>query len=551
MPKIGAFTFVLHSHLPYCRMAGLWPHGEEWIHEAAAESYIPLLNALYDLRERGISAPLTISLTPVLAEQLADADIQVHFEQYLNDKIESARRDLPRFEMAGEASRRSLANFYLDWYSRVLTSFADRFHRDLVGAFRTLQEEGRIEVVTSAATHGYLPLLSRDESISLQLKTAVSSYRRQMGRNPRAVWLPECAYRPASRTASGVLRPGLEEFLQRNGLSLFFSDTQAVEGGELSGVAAGHAIGPYGQVVQRYGFPLQVSGPKQPGSSYQPYYVGQSQVAVLARNRATGLQVWSADWGYPGEAAYREFHKKDGISGMQYWRVSGARVDLGQKEVYEPEKAQQRVQEHADHFAHLVENLLADFHRESGRVGILAANYDTELFGHWWFEGMDWVREVLQRLANSSQVELTTSSEFLTRHPPQERVNLPETSWGAGGGHFTWDNADTHWMWEPIHQAEEQMARLVARYRSPAADSRAALNQTARELLLLQSSDWPFLVSTGQAKEYSIQRFRSHLDRFGQLAHALEIGQTPTLLAHEFWQLDRLFEDIDYTWFEA
>jgi len=161
------------------------------------------------------------------------------------------------------------------------------------------------------------------------------------------------------------------------------------------------------------------------------------------------------------------------------------------------------------------------------------------------------VREVLKRLANSSQVELTTSSEFLTHHPPQEWVNLPETSWGAGGGHFTWDNADTHWMWEPIHQAEEQMARLVARYRSPAPDSRAALNQTARELLLLQSSDWPFLVSTGQAKEYSIQRFRSHLDRFGQLARALETGQTPTLLAHEFWQLDRLFEDIDYTWFGA
>jgi 1,4-alpha-glucan branching enzyme len=532
-------------------MAGRWPHGEEWIHEAAAESYIPLLNALYDLRERGISAPLTISLTPVLAEQLSDADIQVHFEQYLDDKIEAARRDLPRLEAAGEASRLSLAKFYLDWYRGVLASFVDRYHRDLVGAFRTLQDEGRIEVVTSAATHGYLPLLSRDESISLQLKTAVSSYRRQMGRDPRGIWLPECAYRPASRTPSGVLRPGLEEFLQRNGLNLFFSDTPAVEGGELGGLAVGQAIGPYGQVVQRYGFPLRMSGPKQPASSYQPYYVAQSQVAVLARNRATGLQVWSADWGYPGEAAYREFHKKDGISGLQYWRVSGARVDLGQKEVYEPEKAQHRVQEHADHFSHLVEGLLADFHRESGRVGILTADYDTELFGHWWFEGVDWLREVLIRLARSSQVELTTAGEFLTQHPPQERVNLPETSWGAGGGHFTWDNVDTHWMWEPIHQAEERMARLVSRYRSPSPECRPALNQMARELLLLESSDWPFLVSTGQAKEYSIQRFRSHLDRFGQLAQALETGQTPTELAHEFWQLDRLFEDIDYTWFGA
>jgi 1,4-alpha-glucan branching enzyme len=528
-------------------MAGRWPHGEEWIHEAAAESYVPLLNALYDLREQGLSTPLTISLTPVLAEQLADADIQLHFEQYLNDRIESARQDLPRFEATGEASRLELSRFYLRWYSEVLASYVDRFHRDLVGAFRTLQEEGRIEVITSAATHGYLPLLARDESISLQVKTAVQSYRRFMGRDPRGIWLPECAYRPAN----GMGRPGLEEFLQRNGLEVFFCDTQAVEGGDLSGAAAGQAIGPYGQVVQRYGIPYRVSRPKQPASSYQPYWVGSSRVAVLARNRATGLQVWSADWGYPGEAAYREFHKKDGVSGLQYWRVTGARVDLGLKQVYEPERAQQRVQEHADHFAHLVENLLADFHRDNGRVGIITANYDTELFGHWWFEGVDWVREVLRRLAKSPQVELTTASEFLNRYPPQESVQLPETSWGAGGGHFTWDNADTHWMWEPIHQAEEQMGRLVARYSSPTPEARTALNQMARELLLLQSSDWPFLVSTGQAREYSIQRFRSHLDRFGQLAQALENGQAPSALAHEFWMQDRLFEDIDYTWFGA
>jgi 1,4-alpha-glucan branching enzyme len=545
--KIGAFTFVLHSHLPYCRMAGRWPHGEEWIHEAAAESYVPLLNALYDLRDRGISAPLTISLTPVLAEQLADADIRLHFEQYLNDRIELARQDLPRFEAAGEPSRLSLARFYLDWYAKVQTSFVDRFHRDLIGPFRTLQDEGRIEVITSAATHGYLPLLARDESVSLQLKTAVRSYRRHMGRDPRAIWLPECAYRPAN----GKGRPGLEEFLYRNGLNLFFCDTQAVEGGELSGAAAGQTIGPYGQVVRRYGFPMGPTRPRQPASSYQPYFVGSSPVAVLARNRATGLQVWSADWGYPGEAAYREFHKKDGISGLQYWRVTGARVDLGQKQVYEPERAQQRVQEHAEHFAHLVENLLADFHRESGRVGILTANYDTELFGHWWFEGVAWVREVLLRLASSPRVELTTATEFLTRYPPQERIDLPETSWGAGGGHFTWDNADTHWMWEPIHQAEERMARVVAMYSAPGPAHRLALNQMARELLLLQSSDWPFLVSTGQAREYSIQRFRTHLDRFGQLAQALENGQAPTALASEFWTLDRLFEDVDYTWFGA
>ena len=163
--KKGAFTFVLHSHLPYCRMAGRWPHGEEWLHEAASETYLPLLNALYDLKEGGYPIKLTLGLTPVLAEQLADPLVLDHFELYLDEKIEAAKSDIERFQKADESHLEYLATFYRDWYGNILDTFRDRFGRDIVGAFKKLQDEGYLEINTYAATHGYLPLLSRDTSI--------------------------------------------------------------------------------------------------------------------------------------------------------------------------------------------------------------------------------------------------------------------------------------------------------------------------------------------------------------------------------------------------
>ena len=195
--KCGAFTFVLHSHLPYCRMAGRWPHGEEWLHEAASETYLPLLNALYDLRDEGIPFRLTIGITPVLTEQLADPQVLENFDLYLQEKITAAKNDTVRFHKAKELHLEYLAGFYRDWYAHTRDTFHGRFGRDIVGAFRRLQDEGYIEIITCAATHGYLPLLSRDSSIYGQLRAGVESYQRHYGRAPRAVWLPECAYRPA------------------------------------------------------------------------------------------------------------------------------------------------------------------------------------------------------------------------------------------------------------------------------------------------------------------------------------------------------------------
>ncbi len=560
MAKLGAFTFVLHSHLPYARQAGMWPHGEEWVHEAIAETYVPLLDALYDLEQEGVPFALTIGITPILAEQLADPLIIEHFVHYAAERAAWAANDVKRFEAAQDAQMRDLARFYHHYYARTLTSFRDRYRSNILGAFRALQDAGKIEIATSAATHGYLPLLSRDSSIYGQIAVGVTAYQRHFGRRPTSIWLPECAYRPAifeQEDGRTIRRPGLESFLVGQQLEVFFSETHTVEGGTPVGKAAGEAIGPYGAVPRRYALHVVPETNSEPGTTYQPYWVGDEpgKVAVIARNNETGQQVWSGTFGYPGDYWYREFHRKDGVSGMQYWRIGGANVDLGQKPPYEPARAAERVQSHADHFTGLVHNLLRGYHAETGRFGIISSAYDTELFGHWWFEGVHWLKEVLKRLAASDEVELTTATRIIEEHPPERVMALPESSWGAGGGHFTWLNVDTQWMWPPIHGAERRMEDLAARYPQAEGELLEVLNQAARELLLLESSDWPFLVTTGQAKEYACQRFTDHLERFNHLANLAEQGRELSEEDRKFLlglkERDNPFPDIDYRVFAA
>jgi len=550
--KKGAFTFVLHSHLPYCRKAGRWPHGEEWLHEAISETYIPLLNALYDLKEEGCRYKLTLGITPVLAEQLADPLILKHFRIFVEDRIHRACAEIQRYEKQQNAHLAYLAKFYSDYYERIGRSFEERFQGNLITALKGLQEEGYLEILTSAATHGYLPLFERDSTIYGQLKTGIESYKHHFGRSPRAIWLPECGYRPGFYTSEGgktFLKPGIEQYLSELGLGLFFGETHTVEGGEPVGKATGAVIGPYGNIPKRYVVPIPDYEEPTMKTTYLPYWVQSAEVAVLGRNNRTGMQVWSADWGYPGDFDYREFHKKDGNSGLQYWRITGARLDLAYKDYYHPDWAANRVQEHANHYSWLVAELINEFYRQNERFGIIVAAYDSELFGHWWFEGISWLKEVLKRLAKSEIVELTTGSDFIEKHPPDDVLALSEGSWGQAGNHFTWFNADTEWMWPVIHATEVKMEQLVARYPDASGNLKEVLNQAARELLLLESSDWPFLITTGQAKEYGENRFEEHVARFNRLSDIAlsgQISEAAVNFCRELFELDNVFPDIDY-----
>lgn len=556
MSANGAFTFVLHSHLPYARLAGRWPHGEEWIHEAACDTYIPLLNALYDLREEGAPFRLTIGITPVLAEQLVDPLICNHLDEYIEDKIVRAQQDAKRFERSNNLHLERLAHWYEHHYQNIKISFQRRYQRNLIQAFRSLQDEGYLEIITCAATHGYLPLLGTDSAIRAQLRTGIQSYERLFGRRPRGIWLPECAYRPAQSGADGRLRPGLESFLAAEKIEFFFSETHLITGETWSSPSSeGLAI--FGR--RPYLTPSATATDAASRSAiFYPYYVtdstgpdsNHSGVVVIGRNSETGSRVWSAELGYPGDFDYREFHRKDAISGYQYWRVTGRQVELGDKEPYHPDQAADKVDLHVEDFVALVARILQNHRTETGHYGLIASNYDTELFGHWWFEGVEWLKAVLRELTHRPDIDLVTAAEYLDQYPPQQMLELPEGSWGTGGTHQTWNNSDVNWMWPPLHDAEARMTKLANRHQHDwqTVSVRQVLNQAARELLLAESSDWPFLVTTGQARDYAAQRFHEHLDRFRRLVVSIEVGKPDTTLATRYYELDHLFPDIDYRW---
>ena len=299
----GYFTFVLHSHLPYVRRAGRWPHGEEMIHEALAETYLPLLVALDDLRAEGINPRLTIGLTPILLEQTGEADVLASFEQYLDAELEGARRDVARYA-SEEPGLADLARFYERFYGQLRGALVERYGRDVVAQFRRLCQLGHLDVLTSAATHGYLPLMRRDSTIYGQLKVGRETSRRHMERRSQGIWLPECAYRPAYLAEGGRYKPGIEEFLAELNLLYFFTETHVVAGGKPVGKVVGDVAGPYGAPTRRLIRPVSDAEVGRERTVLRPYYVGQDRVAVYARDPRTGREQYI---GFPSKGAVHKW----------------------------------------------------------------------------------------------------------------------------------------------------------------------------------------------------------------------------------------------------
>ncbi|HLY64432.1 MAG TPA: 1,4-alpha-glucan branching protein domain-containing protein, partial [Chloroflexota bacterium] len=518
-PKRGAFALLLHSHLPYVRQARAWPHGEEMVHEAICDSYLPLLDVLYDLAEQNVPFRIAIGITPVLAEQLADPLIVENFRSYmgaLQGRIEEA---IVAYQRSGDTDLAGLAAWYVARHQAILDHFNGRYGGNIVQAFRRLADQGLIEIVGSAATHAFMPLLSRDSSITAQIATGLQAHERHFGRKPAVFWLPECGYRPAYYDVSGgqaQFRPGLESHLERHGLRACFADSTPIDGSQVADLISGSGAS------DALATPSQER--LQDASTSRPHLVADSSVAVFFRDALTSRQVWSAE-GYPGHATYREFHKKDASCGLRLWCVTGPDVDLADKELYDPELALHDVAAQADHFVALLQRHLAASALDGAMPPFVLAPYDTELFGHWWFEGVAWLEQVLRRLAEHPDIELTTPTGYLDRFPPTDSITLPESSWGAGSDARTWQNDHTSWMWSISHQYERQMEDLLSQQSTANANAPAVLAQIARELLLLQGSDWPFLISTGQAPDYASQRFRTHAARFDRLVDQLLSGR--------------------------
>jgi 1,4-alpha-glucan branching enzyme len=566
-PTTGSFTFVLHGHLPYVLSHGVWPHGMDWIFEAASECYLPLLDAFTTLAAEGISPKVTMGLTPVLTEQLRDESFKEGFDDYLRTRIAAAEQNAVEFRQRKEPLLERLAYTWRDEFTGIRARFHEQYGRDIPGAFARLQDAGHLEVITCAATHGYLPLLGDDTAVRAQVRQGVESYQRHYGRMPRGIWLPECAYRPSYMWKSPIpgagpqqpmLRAGVEEVLSEEGLEYFFVDSHLLMGGTTQGVYANrfNALKALWEQAQQA---MVVQPEHFDHSPYRPYfcsgpYKGPA-VSFFTRDERTGLQVWSGEHGYPGDGNYLDFHKKHYPGGLRYWKVTSAKADLADKQIYFPDDIEERLDGNAEHFAWLVETLLAENPQENAPA-ILTAPYDAELFGHWWYEGPRWMYKVLKRLHENGRVTLQTAGDYLHAYPPSVGVALPEGSWGQGGFHWIWLNDWTSWTWKVIYKAEETMRELARQYAHVEdANLHRLLQQTARELLLLESSDWQFLISTWSARDYAEMRLQEHRDVFERLTAMVRQYAATGALDDADWDFlatnerrDNLFPTVDPAW---
>jgi 1,4-alpha-glucan branching enzyme len=513
---------MLHSHLPYVLNHGRWPHGSDWICEAAIDTYLPLIEKFRGLDALNIASPVTVGFTPILANQLEHPTFARELEAYFDQRLQFCDEAPASLESTGDGHLLPLVDF---WRSRLvrLRLLFHEIDQDIPKEFRRLQDAERIEITSSAATHGFLPMLARDESIRLQLALGAAEHIRVFGRRADGCWVPECAYRPPGEWAPGgrepVERAGTETHVAWAGFRYFFVDSHMAR--------AGNPLGLYGERFDGEVVHVPKDGidTRHPASHtpYEAYRVtdetADREVAALVRDPRSSAQVWSRHGGYPGAPAYLEFHKIRWPGGLKLWRVSDPGTDLGNKAPYEPEAARSQANAHAGHFARLLDRVSVAQLEKGGTV--IVAPFDTELFGHWWFEGPDFLGDFYAQLPDYSELRATTAGGHLDAHAPRSGLRLGEGSWGANGDFSMWNGPLVAWTWPVIWEIEERFWSLAPR---ALAEERTheILAQAARSMLLLQSSDWQFIISTGEVEDYAIRRFNGHAEDCRGLLDALE-----------------------------
>ena len=541
---LGYLCLVLHAHLPFVRHPEHEAFDEEdWLFEALTECYLPILDVFDRLAEEGVEFRVSVSLTPTLVAMLRDELLVARYRKYLDDRIELAERE------AKEASeRRNLWSFDAARLRRMRGVFRDRYGSNVVDAFRANAEAGRLEILAGAATHAVLPLLATmPQAIKAQVATGARGHRRHFGKAATGFWLPECAY-----------ERGLDPFLADAGIAYSF--------------------------VEQHGI---LHADPRPSRGLSAPLVTPGGLVCFGRDPSSSREVWSSETGYPGDPAYREFHRDaawdmpierirdllhDGRRrnlGIKHHRVTG-RVALESKQLYEREAALLRVEAHADDF---VAKRVAQLRRAavgSDRPPLIVSPYDAELFGHWWFEGPEFLEAVLRRAHHDSDIELLTPREYLERHDECEVAQPPLSTWGARGYVDVWLSPENDWIYPRLETLTRRLVGTVGRLglatearrlgetaRSDPAPSesgtdlgggalaRRALEQASRELFLAQASDWAFIMKMGTMVEYARRRVEEHLGQCDELLAAVEGGTLEESRLRELEARDNLFPEID------
>ena len=525
MKRRGQLALVLHAHLPYVRHPEHARFLEEhWLFEAIADCYLPLLEVFRAAAQRGSRTRLTLSLSPTLLSQLADTLLQSRFLDYLERRLSLCEGETSR--RGGDMGR--LARWYRQRLTRLRDLFLNEIGGDLIAAWVELRDCGLLELITTAATHGYLPLLrSQESAVRAQLRVGWDCFREMTGQPPSGLWLPECGY-----------YPGLEEQIS----------------------AAGYAY----TILEAHG--IQQGFPKPPWDVYAPVSCGS--LALFGRDPFSAQEVWSRETGYPGHPVYREYHRDLGFeaeagvldgflppgvraapTGIKYYRVTGGD---GPKALYDPQVAAGQAAQDASRFIENRRRLTARF-PPGPRPSLIVAPYDAELFGHWWFEGPNFLAALIRALDQAPDLEMVTLGGYLERYGSVGRCIAAASSWGEQGYNQAWLRPETGWVHLQLHQAAAEFNALVACYGPGRGDPRELLRlrQAARSLLLAQGSDWTFHMGRGGGSEYARTRVVGQLSRFAFLADTLRRGRDPRERLVALEQLDNLFPTLDLAHFGA
>ncbi len=580
---LGYFTFILHTHLPWVLNHGKWPHGTDWLCEAAAECYIPILATLEKLHASEVPAKISMDFSPINLEQLADPRFAEIFSDYCDEKIGYAEKDYHYFGHVGESKMQPTTEFWREFYIDKKRRFLDDYGGNIVTGFKKLSEAGVLDAMTCGVTHGYFPLLLDDRNILAQLRIAMDSHEEHFGKKPRGVWLPECGYRPSYawspsagsvdiQSRGPVMRKGIEELVAQVGLEYFvvdgqliYDDTSIKSKKKKKAKESEIALEQRREQLLKEGKTLPSLAKIYTVRSASEQ-IGRQPVSVFAREAKTAMQVWSSDHGYPGGPSYLDFSKKH-TSGLRYWRVTGKGVDIGDKKPYDPAATEKQLEHDATNFAKLIKAELKEHDTNNEGLGIISAPFDTELFGHWWFEGPRFLGKVIEKLSAKAAIVVTNCADALDNKTiSRGTVTLPEGSWGYMGGHHVWMNNEVRWIWDKIYPLEDRWLKTLdfvrASYDSLTEEKLPQvlyflLEQAGREMLLIEASDWPFLITNKGADDYATMRVKEHAEALTLLLDTIDayligggIDEDEISRAEDIAMLDRPFADLKLSsWF--
>jgi len=523
--KKTRIVLILHSHMPYVLNHGTWPHGDTWLHEVVLESYIPILNMINALDEKGLKARIMISCSPILSEQLLHPRFPDSLASYACRQIQQAEHDLEKFMNIEDARWNiPMGNFWKAWYQHRLSDFRNVFHESIPSALAKARERQLIDVMPTSLTHAYLPLLNEGRSIHMQINAALVHQECIFGQRPAYMWLPECGYRPAIKDEKSALKIGLEEYLIHNGIQATIIDQST-------------------DVIYEDTLVFNVPERLRPMSMIRMLSsINTSQsLSLFIRHQELCSRIWSEQQGYPTHPEYLDFHKKEYDSSLRYWKVTDVKTGPEKKEPYSPHIGKKQAKQHALEFVQELEEYAKEYQGMKDDAGMICLAFDTELFGHWWFEGPHFLQSMIEYVADSTLLEMATISECMEEQEDIAKVSCASGSWGEGGTDQTWKNDTTHMLWDHIQKAEQTLKTILQSGTVLSPDKSRILNQALRELMLMQASDWPWLISKNTASDYAEHRFLEHHAFFEALIGIyVQMGEREQCTWDEYHKLESI-----------